>query len=413
MVEIGPILFEPSSSYNVSFTSSILSSSLKYESSSSSRVELELNIKSRVELELGLTRLHPYFEIRLTEPTHPEFDILDSINKTRHFGTKETPVTNNESVRGGNNSKEFIKLNYMCQLRPTSAPKWVIENNEVPKQGNNAAGKSVAITHGGGVVEAVAPKRKWGKLLGSIDTHLMEEKSKARPVYHQHFMKLSLIINYVHESLLEDAPKYLSDHIKVIPKLDKELPSGTYQLLEIEEPLVGVDSNQAEMNQILEQEKTTWEEILLEDVNLENEVADGVSKRRGIQFHILQVDLTSGWVDQKHQRSVSLVVRLGHYIVVNPSSSPGGRILERPNICSPSNIMLLVNALPLFFPQVLLNFGNIWPPSLTTYMHTKTNYNIFTNKDGGDDEDALMLVGKSALFIWQIKTEGSSVVNHK
>ncbi|KAJ9553729.1 hypothetical protein OSB04_017774 [Centaurea solstitialis] len=26
---------------------------------------------------------------------------------TRHFGTKETPVTNNESVRGGNNSKEL------------------------------------------------------------------------------------------------------------------------------------------------------------------------------------------------------------------------------------------------------------------------------------------------------------------
>ncbi|KAJ9565079.1 hypothetical protein OSB04_001045 [Centaurea solstitialis] len=33
-------------------------------------------------------------------------------------------------------------------------------------------------------------------------------------------------------------------------------------------------------------------------------------------------------LNKAHQRSVSLVVRLGHYIVVNPSSSPGGRILE-------------------------------------------------------------------------------------
>ncbi|KAJ9535518.1 hypothetical protein OSB04_un001351 [Centaurea solstitialis] len=123
---------------------------------------------------------------------------------------------------------------YMCQLRPTSAPKWVIKNDEismlgeigkrifqrndenchgifplyfilipklhkvklksnesdsipdiqkVPKQGHNAAGKSVAITHCGGVVKAVAPKRKWGKLLGSIYTHLMEEKSKAQPIF--------------------------------------------------------------------------------------------------------------------------------------------------------------------------------------------------------------------------------------
>ena len=55
--------------------------------------------------------------------------------------------------------------------------------SKVPKQGHNAAGKSVAITHGGGVVEAVAPERKWGKLLGSINTHLMEEKSMAQPIY--------------------------------------------------------------------------------------------------------------------------------------------------------------------------------------------------------------------------------------
>lgn len=52
---------------------------------------------------------------------------------------------------------------------------------KVPKQGHNATGKCVAITHGGGVVEVVAPKRKWGKLLGSIDTHLKEKKSKAQP----------------------------------------------------------------------------------------------------------------------------------------------------------------------------------------------------------------------------------------
>ncbi|KAJ9541014.1 hypothetical protein OSB04_027520 [Centaurea solstitialis] len=35
---------------------------------------------------------------------NPTFDNHDC---TRHFGTKETPVTNNESIRGGNNSKEF------------------------------------------------------------------------------------------------------------------------------------------------------------------------------------------------------------------------------------------------------------------------------------------------------------------
>ncbi|KAI3669982.1 hypothetical protein L6452_41528 [Arctium lappa] len=49
-----------------------------------------------------------------------------------------------------------------------------------PQQGHNAIGKCVAITHSGGVVEVVAPKRKWGKLLGSIDTRLKEEKSKAQ-----------------------------------------------------------------------------------------------------------------------------------------------------------------------------------------------------------------------------------------
>ena len=45
---------------------------------------------------------------------------------------------------------------------------------KVPKQGHNTVGKCVAITPGGGVVEAIAPKRKWGKLLGSIDTYLKE-----------------------------------------------------------------------------------------------------------------------------------------------------------------------------------------------------------------------------------------------
>src|SRR5581483_6489737 len=59
----------------------------------------------------------------------------------------------------------------------------ILAKLKVPKQGHNATGLSVAITHGGGVVEAVAPKRKWGKLLGSIYTHLMEEKSKAQPIF--------------------------------------------------------------------------------------------------------------------------------------------------------------------------------------------------------------------------------------
>ncbi|KAJ9567026.1 hypothetical protein OSB04_002992 [Centaurea solstitialis] len=40
------------------------------------------------------------------------------------------------------------------------------------------------------------------------------------------------IMSHVDEILKGSGSGYLSDHIKVIPKLDKELPSGTYQLLE-------------------------------------------------------------------------------------------------------------------------------------------------------------------------------------
>ncbi|KAJ9544182.1 hypothetical protein OSB04_023889 [Centaurea solstitialis] len=47
---------------------------------------------------------------------------------------------------------------------------------EVPKHGHNTVGKSVATTHSESVVEAVAPKRKRGRPLGSVDTRPRKKK---------------------------------------------------------------------------------------------------------------------------------------------------------------------------------------------------------------------------------------------
>ena len=63
----------------------------------------------------------------------------------------------------------------------------------------------------GGVVEAVAPKRKWGMPPGSINTcpRKMAGMAQFDLIINEKITltKLSLI-NYVHESLLEDAPKF-------------------------------------------------------------------------------------------------------------------------------------------------------------------------------------------------------------
>ncbi|KAJ9541522.1 hypothetical protein OSB04_028028 [Centaurea solstitialis] len=73
-------------------------------------------------------------------------------------------------------AKKLLLL--LLLLLVTAATANIPIKSKVPKQGHNAAGKSVAITHGGPVVEAIAPKRRWGKLLGSINTHLMEQKNE-------------------------------------------------------------------------------------------------------------------------------------------------------------------------------------------------------------------------------------------
>jgi hypothetical protein len=84
---------------------------------------------------------------------------------------------------------------------------------EVPKQGHNTVGKSVATTHSGSVVEAVAPKRKRGRPLGSVDTR--PRKKKESTAQSDPFIintenpshEIVSDYSYVHESLLEDAPK--------------------------------------------------------------------------------------------------------------------------------------------------------------------------------------------------------------
>ncbi|KAJ9539390.1 hypothetical protein OSB04_032123 [Centaurea solstitialis] len=84
---------------------------------------------------------------------------------------------------------------------------------EVPKQGHNTVGKSVATTHSGSVVEAVAPKRKRGRPLGSVDTR--PRKKKESTAQSDPFIintenpshEIVSDYSYVHESLLEDTPK--------------------------------------------------------------------------------------------------------------------------------------------------------------------------------------------------------------
>ena len=106
---------------------------------------------------------------------------------------------------------------------------------EVPNKRHGASDKGAGTTLSGGVVEAVAPQRKRGRPLGSIDTHPRKKRaSKAQTD--------PLIINvenpsheivsdysYVHESILEDAPMF-----EMIPE-NKEISmdyESVYELME-------------------------------------------------------------------------------------------------------------------------------------------------------------------------------------
>ncbi|ONK69950.1 uncharacterized protein A4U43_C05F28650 [Asparagus officinalis] len=57
-----------------------------------------------------------------------------------------------------------------AQKTPKNPPTIGVKILEVPSKGHNTVDRGTATTHGGGVVEAMALKRKRGRPLGSIDT---------------------------------------------------------------------------------------------------------------------------------------------------------------------------------------------------------------------------------------------------
>ena len=62
---------------------------------------------------------------------------------------------------------------------------------EVPNKGHGAADRGTATPLSGGVVKAVAPQRKRGRPLGSIDTHPRKKRVNKAQTNHQCIESLS------------------------------------------------------------------------------------------------------------------------------------------------------------------------------------------------------------------------------